>query len=530
MVWWSKKKPTDETDPSTDQALALQDPRTRVNTTSAATQTTKTAVQNSTIIDSNKNTVIYTTTSRTVTHTQQARVTEMITRRTPSQAELDELFAQLHMNGGGGVGGGNGFGVGSGGGGLGGSSGNRRSRLDGVALRSTPSFKHNTDAKRSSTVFKTEQTTSSQKQGRTVTQHVETQRLVLNPKPTWPPRTTATGGSSNSSSSSINSTTLVPFGSKPQDRAYVSPYAKGNLSGGPSIVTPTNKIVLSSPKITSTPKSTVFTRPTLSTPKVTSPQPFISLNAGTGAVPKRYASSITSTDAKGELKPTVPEPKVNKKKLKPAEVIIFNSEKFDANDFRKGSAEDVKALNDTFKELKCKVQVIQNPTVADVKSAVRKLELRNFDDRSALVVVIMTHGQRNDTLAAKDGEYKLDDHVIFPIVRNRSLQNKPKILFVQACKGAREIGGFNTDSVQPHGIPSEILKCYSTYEGYVSYRHDEGTPFIQMLCEILRKKPNVDIATIMEEVRCLVKTYTKDGQIPSVTTTLTSKYVFGDYT
>lgn len=76
------------------------------------------------------------------------------------------------------------------------------------------------------------------------------------------------------------------------------------------------------------------------------------------------------------------------------------------------------------------------------------METKNFEDHSALVLVMLSHGQRNDTLAAKDGEYKLDDDVIFPLVRNRTLQNKPKILFVQACKGAREIGGFKTDSAQ----------------------------------------------------------------------------------
>lgn len=461
MGWWGKKKSTDGS-ASTDQALALQDPRTRVNTTSAATETTQTAVQNSTIIDKNKNTVTYTTTSRTVTHTQKARVTEMITRRTPSQAELEELFAQMHVNGGsGGVGGGS-------------SSGIRRSRLEGVALRSTPSFKHSTEPKRSSTVVKTEQTTSSQKQGRTVTQHVETQRLVLNPKRTWPP-SSSSSASGPSTSTTISSTTIVPYSSaKPLDRAYVSPYAKSNIASASSTVTPTNKIVLSSPKITSTPKTSLFAKPNLSTPKVTTPKPFISLNPSTGAVPKRYGtSSVSSFDAQGELKPKLPEPKINKKKLKPAEVVIFNHEKFDSNEFRTGSAHDVKALNEVFKELKCNVKVIHNATVAEVKNAVRKrklffisyieyhiefddfykhpiftVEMKNFEDHSALVLVMLSHGQRNDTLAAKDGEYKLDDDVIFPLVRNRTLQNKPKILFVQACKGAREIGGFKTDSAQ----------------------------------------------------------------------------------
>ncbi|KAL7735851.1 hypothetical protein ACLKA6_017849 [Drosophila palustris] len=576
MVWFNKKKSTDEARPSSDQTLALQDPRTRVHTTSAATSTTNTAVQNSTIIDNNKNTVTYMSTRQTVTHTQQARVTEMITRRTPSQKELDELLAQLSMNGGKTSSTTTTSSASS-------SSSKRAgpSSLYGVALRSTPSFKATAEARRSSTLVRTEQVTMSQKQGRTVTQHVETQRLVLNPatsKPTWPPTTKPTTTTATKSASSS------ALAVKPLDHSYVSPYANKSASVSsnsiftkPMLSTPKTTVTssiwpaVSTPKTTasfsakpslstiqsttnfsvkptlSTPKSTVTSSiwPTVSTPKTTAnssvkpkPSSFISLNPSQGAVPKRYASSsVSSKDAQGELKPTslITSSTLsngNKKKLKPAEVVIFNHEKFDNknNEYRTGSSEDVKALEKTFKALKCNVKIVLNATVDEVRSNVRKLEQKNFSDRSALVLVMLSHGHRYDTLAARDGDYKLDDDIIFPIVRNRTLQNKPKILFVQACKGSREIGSFKTDSAQPHGVPSEILKCYSTYEGYVSYRHDDGTPFIRSLCATLKAKPNVDIATIMEEVRCLVKTYTQDAQIPTVTTTLTTKYVFGDYT
>jgi len=97
MGWWSKKSETDRSQPS--QELVAQDPRTRVQTTSAATETTNTAVQNSTITDNNKQTVTFLTTRQTVTHTQRALITETTTRRTPSQAELEALFAKIKMGG-----------------------------------------------------------------------------------------------------------------------------------------------------------------------------------------------------------------------------------------------------------------------------------------------------------------------------------------------------------------------------------------------------------------------------------------------
>lgn len=138
------------------------------------------------------------------------------------------------------------------------------------------------------------------------------------------------------------------------------------------------------------------------------------------------------------------------------------------------------------------------------------METKDFGDKSALVLVFLSHGTRNDRLAAKDDDYSLDYDVVFPILRNRTLKDKPKMLFVQACKGANELGGFMTDAAQPNGSPNEILKCYSTYEGYVSYRTEDGTPFIQTLCEALDSSGKTsDIDAIMTNVRRVVKLQTK---------------------
>ncbi|XP_016969121.2 caspase-1-like [Drosophila rhopaloa] len=211
------------------------------------------------------------------------------------------------------------------------------------------------------------------------------------------------------------------------------------------------------------------------------------------AVPKPLKSSLTNS------------------KLGPAWVYIFNHERFDNNnEFRMGSAQDVNALRAAFEQLKCKVEVITDATLATVKQTVKMLEAKDFEDRSALVLVVLSHGSRNDRLAAKDYDYSLDDDVLFPILRNRTLKDKPKLLFVQACKGANNLGGFMTDAVQLNGSPNEILKCYSTYEGCVSYRTEDGTPFIQTLCEVLNRKGKTsDIDTIMTDVRRVVKALIK---------------------
>ncbi|KAH8253757.1 hypothetical protein KR032_006791 [Drosophila birchii] len=509
MVWWSKKGEKDNSRPS--QALVHQDPRTNVRTTSASTETTNTAVQNSTITDSNKQTVTFMSTRQTVTHTQRALITEMTTRRTPSQAELEALFAQMRM------------GEGATGTTTTTTTVTSRSRppsLNGVSFRQPFKATATSAGKRSSTLVKTEQTTVTKNNGLNVTQHLETHRVdIKGKKPAWTPFP--------SKVSSSGSSYVSPYAKKPS-LAITSSSATpkvANVSSPPSIPKPTPSALGSFFKTSSSPA----TKPLTSTAV---PRPYVSLGSSTSSI--KAKPTFTGLDAQGtfsSIGASSSNSSLAKTKLKPARVYIFNNEHFDTkNEFRAGSAQDVKALRATFERLKCKVEVITDATLATVKRTVRTLETKDFGDKSALVIVFLSHGTRHDRLAAKDDDYSLDSDVVFPILRNRTLKDKPKLLFVQACKGANELGGFMTDSAQPNGSPNEILKCYSTYEGYVSYRTEDGTPFIQTMCEALdRSGKTADIDAIMTSVRRVVKAQTKDGQIPSVTSTLTSKYVFGDY-
>ncbi|KAH8337421.1 hypothetical protein KR059_009589 [Drosophila kikkawai] len=511
MVWWSKKGEKDNSRPS--QALVLQDPRTSVRTTSASTETTNTAVQNSTITDSNKQTVTFMSTRQTVTHTQRALITETTTRRTPSQAELEALFAQMRMGGEGATGTTTTTTTVT--------SRSRPPSLNGVSFRSTQPFKATASSagKRSSTLVKTEQTTVTKKNGLNVTQHLETHRVDLKGKPAWTP---------------------FPSNVSSSGSTYVSPYAKKSSLAITSSSPSPKVAAVSSPPSISKPTPSTFenffktsSKPTVKPLTSTAvPRPYVSLSASASS--PKAKSNFSSLDAQGSLSSIAAsssKTSLAKSKLKPARVYIFNNERFETkNEFRTGSAHDVKALRSTFERLKCKVEVITDATLATVKRTVKTLETKDFGDKSALVLVFLSHGTRHDRLAAKDDDYSLDYDVVFPILRNRTLKDKPKLLFVQACKGANELGGFMTDAAQPNGSPNEILKCYSTYEGYVSYRTEDGTPFIRTLCEALDKSGKTsDIDAIMTNVRRVVKSQTKDGQIPSVTSTLTSKYVFGDY-
>ncbi|KAH8252746.1 hypothetical protein KR032_001658, partial [Drosophila birchii] len=192
------------------------------------------------------------------------------------------------------------------------------------------------------------------------------------------------------------------------------------------------------------------------------------------------------------------------KQQQPAHVYIFNHEKF-SHEERKGSRKDVKALRKTFKKLQCKVIEIRDPKLAKVKHEVHKLTVANFDAHSALVVVILSHGERNEKIKTCDNKlYSLDNDVLFQLFGNRSLRGKPKILIVQACKGTMAADVSPIDNCCD---PSDYIKCYSTTEGFLSYRDElNGSVYIQMLCKIMNRYAlTKDFRRIIEHVNEKVK-------------------------
>lgn len=97
MKWFKSSKKEDEEEDNA-RALVKQDPRTKVKTTTAQSETTNTTTQNSTIFNNNKNTVTYQSTKQTVTSRQTARITEITSRRTPTPEEFEEMMRLLHLS------------------------------------------------------------------------------------------------------------------------------------------------------------------------------------------------------------------------------------------------------------------------------------------------------------------------------------------------------------------------------------------------------------------------------------------------
>lgn len=168
------------------------------------------------------------------------------------------------------------------------------------------------------------------------------------------------------------------------------------------------------------------------------------------------------------------------------------------------------------------------------------------------MIFVLTHGDSDGILHAKDGDFNVKE-LYEPLLRNTSLHGKPKMFFLQACRGGFSDFGViakttaenqlidSTDAKASYDgcytIPTyaDMLIHYSTIEGIVSFKNDYGSWFIQNFCEELSKNLHEDLLSILTYVNNRVAydkqsraelnkwEYDLSKQMPVVKHTLTKK-------
>ncbi|XP_053663974.1 caspase-1-like [Anopheles marshallii] len=201
--------------------------------------------------------------------------------------------------------------------------------------------------------------------------------------------------------------------------------------------------------------------------------------------------------------------------------VIFNQKNFFHQNQRQGTDVDCDNMQQVLSELQFEVRVHKDLMVQEIMEVLNGLAEENHKHRDCLLVVMMTHGQDN-VLHAKDRTFRVDRLWENFIGRAcPTLLGKPKLFFIQACRGdnvdkgvrlnqsiqqaARTVAsGTARELPQPtvrpgraksiqYAIPSmaDLLVMYSTYKGHYSWRNThQGSWFIRALCDELRTHGN----------------------------------------
>uniref|UniRef100_A0A182MR15 Caspase n=1 Tax=Anopheles culicifacies TaxID=139723 RepID=A0A182MR15_9DIPT len=201
--------------------------------------------------------------------------------------------------------------------------------------------------------------------------------------------------------------------------------------------------------------------------------------------------------------------------------VIFSHLHFRHLPTRYGTELDRDNVRQVLTDLQFDVRVYNDLKVDDVMQVLYNLSLENHKNRDCLVVVTMTHGE-HDVLYASDRCFRVN-RLWENFIGNAcpTLLGKPKLFFIQACRGeyfdrgvplgqsikqavrtvaaagARELPQpmvmpGRAKSIQ-YAIPSmaDLLVMYSTYKGHYSWRNPvQGSWFIQALCDALRLHGN----------------------------------------
>ncbi|KAL3994857.1 Caspase domain family protein [Acanthocheilonema viteae] len=196
--------------------------------------------------------------------------------------------------------------------------------------------------------------------------------------------------------------------------------------------------------------------------------------------------------------------------------LIINNRYFLDMPERIGTDVDEINLNNIFRQLNYTVSVCRNLCAKEMLIAIRDFSKRaDHKYLDSCIVCVLTHGEHGELYGTDDIAISVLEFVSCLNARNcPALAYKPKLFFLQACRGQQYDRGFDLGFDGPDGyfdrwfacttpqpknnlpveqktkspIEADILVSYATTPGYVSWRNSmKGSWFVQSVCEVFAK-------------------------------------------
>ncbi len=186
--------------------------------------------------------------------------------------------------------------------------------------------------------------------------------------------------------------------------------------------------------------------------------------------------------------------------------VIINNERFDSDylKIREGTAIDEENLVQTFRYLCYNVEVYRNCTSAQIMEIFKEVRLRDHWNFDSFVGCILSHGEEGKVFGSDGKPVVLTEVTAVLSARNcNSLAGKPKMFFIQACRGnikdpvARVVCDSQDDITSrlvcdggKHEFyapnEAEFFFSYSSPPGHATFRDTEsGSWYISELCFVL---------------------------------------------
>ena len=160
-----------------------------------------------------------------------------------------------------------------------------------------------------------------------------------------------------------------------------------------------------------------------------------------------------------------------------------------------------------FTNVQTKSNLISDKMLALFTQDMRK---QNFEENDAFICFISSHGNADGVLGI-DGNAITIKQIVDPIIKLPTLASKPKLFFINSCRGNYIDRGQNVLLENSKKLPTvpktlsdggpsltvvipsyaDTMISYSSWEGYVSYGiPGEGSQFITILASVLIRSGN----------------------------------------
>jgi len=181
-------------------------------------------------------------------------------------------------------------------------------------------------------------------------------------------------------------------------------------------------------------------------------------------------------------------------------VIINNAIFHDETENRDGSEHDEKSLKDLFEELGFAVKIEKDLTREQIHKVCKDAADADHSNFDAFVIIIMSHGDECNVVYGVDHRpVRIEDILMeFKPINCATLCTKPKLFFVQSCRGSSSeflspgaanrhsdtcVSRPSSDSTLVRSLcpqESDFLLSFAAAPGYVAYRYSDGTVYIQV--------------------------------------------------
>ncbi|XP_070769009.1 caspase-3-like [Enoplosus armatus] len=228
--------------------------------------------------------------------------------------------------------------------------------------------------------------------------------------------------------------------------------------------------------------------------------------------------------------------------------LVINNKNFHSSTRmspRNGTDVDAASAVKTFTDLGYKIRFFNDQTAGQMRQLMSSVSQEDHSSCASFACVLLSHGNEGVIYGTDDFEKLENLTKYFKGNHCRSLVGKPKLFFIQACRGSDlDEGAFlETDSVDQQTseripVEADFLYAYSTAPGYYSWRNTyNGSWFMQALCEMLQRyRGQLELMQIMTRVNHKVAVHFESSsdlpgfsgkkQIPCIVSMLTKDFYF----